>query len=85
MMEKWRFALYLSALFLVVVPISIVLITDVPFDSFFSHVVLSIAIILVMLCKTITLFEKRRAKKRFSSDIGALIGLSIVLVLGFFQ
>ncbi|MDL4842388.1 histidine kinase [Aquibacillus rhizosphaerae] len=84
-MGKWRAFLYISALFLIVIPISIVLMTDDPFRSIFSNLVISLAIILVILGKSITVVEKRKESKRFAPDIGAIIGLSIVLIIGFIQ
>lgn len=82
-MDKWKLFLYLSAILLIVIPISIVLMTDVPFHSIFSHTVLNAAIILVILGKMITIFEKRKESKSYAPDLGAIIGLSIVLIIGF--
>ncbi|WP_239094247.1 histidine kinase [Bacillus sp. B15-48] len=63
---------------------SIVLMSDdVTFSSTFSHSIISTAFVLVILGKMITVQEKRKDNKRFASDIGIMIGLSIVLVTRF--
>ncbi|MBM4763718.1 histidine kinase [Bacillus sp. B15-48] len=83
-MEKLKWFLYLSAVLLVGVPMSIVLMSDdVTFSSTFSHSIISTAFVLVILGKMITVQEKRKDNKRFASDIGIMIGLSIVLVTRF--
>ncbi|KHF39252.1 hypothetical protein [Halalkalibacter okhensis] len=84
-MGKWKWLFYLVAILLIGIPISIVLMSDeVTFSSTFSHTVISTAMVLVILGKMITVFEKRNKKKSFASDIGMIIGISIVLVLRFF-
>ncbi|WP_186580180.1 histidine kinase [Aquibacillus kalidii] len=76
-MGKLKFSFYLSSVLLIVIPISIVLMTDVPFHSSFSHIVIGIAFIIFTLGKSITIFEKRKEAKSFAKDVGAIIGLSI--------
>ncbi|WP_035341127.1 hypothetical protein [Halalkalibacter hemicellulosilyticus] len=80
-MSKLKWFLYVSAALLVVIPISVALMSDhATFSAAFSHTVISIAMILVILGKVMTILEKRRENKRFEPDVGAVIGLSIVLV-----
>lgn len=80
---KLKLLLYLSAILLIVIPIAIVLMSDVPFSSTFSHTIISTAIILLILGKMITLFEKKKENKSFAPDTGIIIGLSVVLILNF--
>jgi hypothetical protein len=82
-MGKWKMSLYLIAVLLIMIPLVTVLITDVPFSSFFSHIVLSTAISLVIIGKLITIFEKRKENHSFVPDVGVVIGLFIVLVTRF--
>lgn len=84
-MSKLRPFLYISALLLILIPTSIVLIADVSFNSLFSYIVISISLILVMMGKTITVFEKRKEGKKTSTDMGAIIGLTIVLLIVIFD
>lgn len=83
-MEKTKWLLYLSSFLLIIIPIFKVIITDVPLSSFFSHSVISTAILLVIIGKMITIFEKRKESKRFAQDIGVIIGLSLVLFIRLF-
>ncbi|MGD6834843.1 histidine kinase [Sutcliffiella halmapala] len=82
-MEKLRGLLYLSAVLLVGIPTLIVIASDDSFSSTFSNILISIAIVNVMLAKLVTVFEKRKENRRFSVDIGTIIGLSIVLIIRF--
>jgi hypothetical protein len=80
-MDKLKWFLYLSASLLIVIPTSVVLMSDdVTFSSTFSNIIISTAIILFILGKMITISEKRKGNKSFAPDIGAVIGLFIVLV-----
>lgn len=80
-MEKWKWCLYLTALLLIGIPITIVLLSDaITFSSSFSNTVTSTAIILFIFGKMITVHKKRKENKSYASDIGIIIGISIVLV-----
>ncbi|OLO26761.1 histidine kinase [Alkalihalophilus pseudofirmus] len=80
-MNKLKWFLYLSGALLIVIPTSVVLMSeDVIFSATLSNTVISSAIILVILGKMITILEKRKVNKSFVPDIGAVIGLFIVLV-----
>lgn len=84
-MEKLKWFLYFTALMIICVPTAIVVLTDdVTFSSTFSQTLISTAIILVILGKGITVFKKRNENKNFPADIGAIIGLSIVLLARLF-
>nr|WP_246879848.1 histidine kinase [Bacillus suaedae] len=79
---KWF--LYLSAALLIFIPISIVLMSDtITFSSTFSKIVISTGIILVIFGKVLSLLEKRKENKSFSTDIGIITGLLIALVARF--
>lgn len=84
-MGKVRFSLYLSAILLIAMPTLFVLISDNPFGSTFSQIVISSALIFVISGKSITLFEKVKVGQRFATDIGIIIGLFIVLMLNFLK
>lgn len=72
--------LYLIASLIILIPVSIVLVTDVPFSSAFSKTSISVAIIFVMIGKTLTILNKKKGDKSIPVDIGILIGMLITLV-----
>lgn len=80
-MGKMRIFFYLCAVLLIVIPTSIVLMTNVPFSSTFSHLVISAALILIILGKLITVIEKRNIGEKIAPELGVIMGLSIVLIL----
>ena len=83
-MYKLKWFMYFSATLLIFIPTSVVLMSDdVTFSSLFSNVVISTAIVLVILGIMVTIFEKKKANKSFAPDIGAVIGLLIVLFIRF--
>ncbi|MBD8071082.1 histidine kinase [Bacillus sp. PS06] len=83
-MNKLKWILYWSGASLIIIPTIVVLISDdVTFNSTISNIVINTAIILVILGKMITIFEKKKGNKSFVPDIGAVIGLFIVLVIRF--
>ena len=83
-MYKLKWFMYFSAALLIFIPTSVVLMSDdVTFSSLFSNVVISTAIVLVILGIMVTIFEKKKANKSFAPDIGAVIGLLIVLFIRF--
>lgn len=82
-MGKLKVFLYLSAALLIVIPTLIVFMSDLPFSSTFSSTVISIAIILMNLGILLTVFQKRKENKNIAGEIGAIIGLSIVLIIHF--
>ncbi|MFC0561520.1 histidine kinase [Halalkalibacter alkalisediminis] len=80
-MDKFKLFLYLSAVLLIVIPTIIVFMSDVTFTAAFSSTVIITSIVLVILGKLITVFQKRKENKSFAIDIGAIVGLSIVITL----
>ena len=84
-MEKLKWFLYFIAIMCLFIPISIVLMSDnVTYSSTFSNVVITMALVLVILGKMIDIYEKKKESKSYATDIGIIIGLSIVLVIRIF-
>ncbi|MGD6993265.1 histidine kinase [Sutcliffiella horikoshii] len=81
-MEKVRWFLYTVAGLLIVIPTMYVFIADTYFSSVTSNILISIAILLVILGKLISVFKKKKENGRYAVDIGAIIGLAIVLIIG---
>ncbi|TYS58742.1 histidine kinase [Sutcliffiella horikoshii] len=81
-MEKVRWFLYTVAGLLIVIPTMYVFIADTYFSSVTSNILISKAILLVILGKLISVFEKKKENGRYAVDIGAIIGLAIVLIIG---
>lgn len=75
--------LYIVAVLLVSVPMAVVLINNTPFSSNLSRTVISIAMILIIVGKVITILEKRKVNKSYASDIGIISGLTIGMILSF--
>lgn len=67
--------LYLIASLIILIPISIVLITDVPFSSAFTNISIGISYIFVIIGKTLTILNKKKGDKDLPVDIGILIGI----------
>ncbi|MGD6779936.1 histidine kinase [Sutcliffiella horikoshii] len=82
-MGKVKWFLYTVAGLLIVIPTMYVFIADTYFSSVTSNILISIAILLVILGKFISVFEKKKENSRYAVDIGAIIGLAIVLIIGF--
>lgn len=80
-MGKLKWILYLAAILLIAIPTLIVLISDATFSSTFSHTIISVAIIFVILGKMITVLEKRKKHQSVAPDIGIIIGLFIVFII----
>ncbi|GAA0783084.1 hypothetical protein [Hathewaya limosa] len=72
--------LYVIASLIILIPISIVLITDVPFSSFFSKIAIGIVLFFVIIGQILTLLKKKHGDKSIAVDIGIIIGILIVLI-----
>lgn len=72
--------LYLMASLIILIPISIVFITDVHFSSSFSKISIGIALIFVITGKLLTLIKKEKGDKSIPGDIGIIIGLLIAFI-----
>jgi len=83
-MEKVKWFMYTVAGLLIVIPIMYVIISDTSFSSLTSNILISIAILLVVLGKVISVMDKKKEKRSYAADLGAIIGLSIVFTLRIF-
>lgn len=70
---------YILCAIVLLVPIFIVLITDVPFDDLFTRISISSAYLLFLIGKTSNVIKKKLEKENISIDIGVLLGI----LLGF--
>ena len=77
--------LYIISSLIILIPIYFVLITNIPFSSFFTKLSLSIAYILILLGKTFSTIKNKFENKNISIDIGALIGLLIAFICFIFD
>lgn len=82
-MEKVKWFMYTVAGLLIVIPTMYVIISDTSFSSVTSNVLIFLAIMLVILGKLITLLDKKKENRSYAIDMGAIIGLSIVLIIRF--
>lgn len=73
-------ALYLTAALMVLVPIFIVLITDVHFSSGSSNISTVAAYIFVIIGKILTILNKKKGDKERPVDIGILTGILIAFI-----
>lgn len=78
--NKLSFILYVVAALLILIPISIVLVTEITFSSYFSKVTISTALACIIVGRILTLIKKDRKDKTLPIDIGIVMGLLIVLV-----
>lgn len=72
--------LYLIASLIVLIPATIVLITNVPFSSAFSKTSIGIALLLIIIGKVLALLKKDKGDKSIPVDIGIIIGFLIVFL-----
>ncbi|MBK1812174.1 hypothetical protein JHL18_16245 [Clostridium sp. YIM B02505] len=77
--------LYLIALAIILIPASIVMITNNPFSSTFSKISIGIAIFLVIIGKVLSMLKKDKGDKSISIDIGIIIGMLIVFFTHVFK
>lgn len=67
--------LYLIASLIILIPISIVLITDVPFSSTFTNISIGVSYIFVIIGKILTILNKKKGDKDLPVDVAILIGI----------
>lgn len=60
---------------IILIPICIVLITNIPFSSSYTKLSLSIAFILILLGKTFSIIKSKFENKNITIDVSILIGL----------
>lgn len=79
--NKLSFILYLIAVLLISIPISIALVTDNTFNSFYSEIFVNTAIIFVIVGSILTVVKKTIADRKVQWDgIGSITGLLILLI-----
>ncbi|WP_461206311.1 hypothetical protein [Clostridium sp. DL1XJH146] len=65
---------------IIVIPIFIVLIIDVPFNSFFSNIFIGISLVLLIIGKFIAFLKKEKGDKNRPADFGIIIALLIIFI-----
>ncbi|WP_404431357.1 histidine kinase [Sutcliffiella horikoshii] len=83
-MEKVKWFMYTVAGLLIVIPTIYVIISDTSFSSVTSNILISIAILLVIFGKLISVMDKKKENRSYAVDIGAIIGLLTVFILRIF-
>ena len=72
--------LYYMAVLIIIIPTSIVLVTDTTFNSSFSNIVIGIAGLLFIIGKFLVIINKKKENKNISIDCGILIGITLALI-----
>lgn len=81
--NKLKLMLYITAVLMILVPISKVLITGISYNSTYSKISISMALMLVIVGKVHTVFRTVRKDNSIpKAGIGSIIGLLIVLFWG---
>jgi len=83
LLEKVKWFMYTVAGLLILIPTMYVIISDTSFSSVTSNFLIFLAILLVILGKLISLLDKKKENRSYAFDMGAIIGLSIVLIIRF--
>ncbi|MDQ0229892.1 histidine kinase [Metabacillus malikii] len=78
---KWM--MYSTALLIVVIPTTIALFSATSFSSSFSHTMITLAILLVIAAKLLNVVQKRQQNKTYAGDVGAVVGLLLVVIIRF--
>lgn len=77
--------LYYLAVLIIIIPVSIVLVTDTPFNSYFSKIVIGTAGTFIIIGKIFVIINKKKEDKSISGDIGILTGIIISLMAYLFN
>jgi hypothetical protein len=78
---KYRLILYTMAVLIVLIPIIIVIISNNPFNSFYSEIYINTAITFVILGKILTIYKKTIENGAIPwTSTGSIIGILIVLI-----
>lgn len=72
--------LYLIAAIIIILPISIVMVSDITLSETFSKVLISISFIFIAVGKFITFFKKNKGDKTKINDLAVIVGFLIVLI-----
>ena len=71
---------YYIAVFTILIPISIVLIRDIPFNESFSKIVIGISGSFIIIGKLLVIINKKKENKDISVDVGIFIGIALALI-----
>jgi hypothetical protein len=72
--------LYLIASLIILIPMAIVFVTNVPFSASFSKIFTSVSFVLVIMGKFFTLLKKDKGDKSKHVDIGIIVGFLIAFI-----
>ena len=72
--------LYYLAVLIIIIPVIIVFVTDTPFNSYFSKIVIGTAGIFIIIGKLFVIINKKKENKSISGDIGILTGITLALI-----
>lgn len=78
---KLSVILYLIASLIVLIPIFIVLITDIHFSSNFSKISIGVAFVFVLIGKLLSLIRKKKGDKSIPADVGLIIGIGAAFII----
>jgi hypothetical protein len=80
-LKNIRNTLYIAAFLLIIIPICIVIITDVGFSHTFSKITISSALILILIGKILNVLNKDKKDKSLLMDITSIFVLLITLII----
>ncbi|WP_286905367.1 hypothetical protein [Clostridium sp. UBA1652] len=72
--------LYLIAAIIIILPISIVMVSDITLSKTFSKALISTSFIFISAGKFITFFKKNKGDKTKINDLAVIVGFLIVLI-----
>ncbi len=72
--------LYIIAAIIIILPISIVMVSDITLSETFSKVLISISFIFISAGKFITFFKKNKGDKTKINDLAVIVGFLIVFI-----
>jgi hypothetical protein len=72
--------LYLIAAIIIILPISIVMVSDITLSKTFSKELISISFIFISAGKFITFFKKNKGDKTKINDLAVIVGFLIVFI-----
>lgn len=72
--------LYLIAAIIIILPISIVMVSDITLSKTFTKALISISFIFISAGKFITFFKKNKGDKTKINDLAVIVGFLIVLI-----
>lgn len=84
--NKLSLILFIIPILLILVPISVVLVTDIKFNSFYTNIFVNTAIFFVILGKILNIIKKTKADREVQwAGIGSITVFLILLVWNIFR